>query len=51
MGYVRHTGFGEVGVHENVRFNWCAAIVKIQPKILGSAWALGPQIAIFAFRK
>jgi len=32
FGYVRHTGFGEVGVHENVRFNWCAAIVKIQPK-------------------
>ena len=32
FGYVRHTGFGEVGIHENVRFNWCAAIVKIQPK-------------------
>jgi len=32
FGYIRHTGFGEVGVHENVRFNWCAAIVKIQPK-------------------
>ena len=33
QGYVRHTGFGEVGIHENVRFNWCAAIVKIQPNI------------------
>ena len=32
FGYVRHTGFGEVGVHENVRFNWCAAIVSIKPK-------------------
>ena len=32
FGYVRHTGFGEVGIHDNVRFNWWAALVKIQPK-------------------
>ena len=44
MGYVRHTGFGEVGVHENVRFNWCAAIVKIQPKIWDLLGHLGHRL-------
>ena len=44
MGYVRHTGFGEVGVHENVRFNWCAAIVKIQPKIWNLLGHLGHRL-------
>ena len=44
FGYVRHTGFGEVGVHENVRFNWCAAIVKIQPKIWDLLGHLGHRL-------
>ena len=44
FGYVRHTGFGEVGVHENVRFNWCAAIVKIQPKIWNLLGHLGHRL-------
>ena len=44
MGYVRHTGFGEVGVHENIRFNWCAAIVKIQPKIWNLLGHLGHRL-------
>jgi len=44
MGYVRHTGFGEVGVHENVRFNWCAAIVKIEPKIWNLLGHLGHRL-------
>ena len=44
FGYVRHTGFGEVGLHENVRFNWCAAIVKIQPKIWDLLGHLGHRL-------
>jgi len=44
FGYVRHTGFGEVGIHENVRFNWCAAIVKIQPKIWDLLGHLGHRL-------
>ena len=44
FGYVRDKGFGEVGVHENVRFNWCAAIVKIQPKIWDLLGHLGPRL-------
>jgi len=33
-----------VGVHENVRFNWCAAIVKIQPKIWDLLGHLGHRL-------